>query len=160
MLPQHNRNFSGSGQQGQPSLGYGFDSYSTPTVPSNSHSSQGQRGNLPMDDGDVAMEDADPYNRTKYPSRPSHSQRPSGQFLSSEDSTTARKYSPMSTTLSPTSPYSGSPQQSVNTNFHPYSQSPSARQSPTRPNLYSTPSQQYYSANGMLGLTSHPRNPL
>jgi dual specificity protein kinase YAK1 len=150
MLPQHNRNFSGSGQQNQPGLVYGFEAYSTPTVPSNSHvSGAGQKQDLPMDDGDVAMEDADPYNRTKYPSRPTHSQRPSGQFLSTADeSSAARKYSPMSTALSPTSPYPGSPPQHAgHSNFHAYSQNSSARQSPTRPNLYSSPSQQYY-ANG------------
>lgn len=143
MLPQHNRNYSASGGQGQPTMGYGFDNYNHQTVPSNSYpvsSSGGQD-----DGGDVAMEDADAYNRNKYPSRPTNSQRPSGQFLSTaEDSAAARKYSPMSAALSPTSPYPGSPQQSLPPNFHAYSQNSSARQSPSRGTLYSTPSQQYY----------------
>lgn len=91
------------------------------------------------------MEDADPYNRMKYPSRPSHSQRPSAQYLGQEDSSAARRYSPMKV-LSPSSPYVPSSQQSSQSPYGQYpSQSTSARQSPTRSNHYSTPSQSYYS---------------
>ncbi|KAI4133984.1 MAG: hypothetical protein LQ347_001902 [Umbilicaria vellea] len=95
-------------------------------------------------DGDIAMEDADPYNRMKYPSRPSHSHRASAQYLSQEDSAAARRYSPMKN-LSPSSPYANSPQQSAHNAYGPYSgQNTSARQSPTRSNAYSAQSQSFY----------------
>ena len=91
------------------------------------------------------MEDADPYNRMKYPSRPNHSQRPSTQYLAQEESAAARRYSPMKA-LSPSSPYAPSSQQSSQSPYGHYpSQNTSARQSPTRSNHYSTPSQSYYS---------------
>lgn len=87
------------------------------------------------------MEDADPYNRTKYSSRSSHQQRPSGQYL---DSSAARRYSPVKP-LSPSSPYAPSSQQSVQSSYIQHSsQSTPARQSPTRPNIYSSPPQSYY----------------
>ena len=56
---------------------------------------------------DVQMEDADPYNRAKYPSRPAHQHRLSTSFLTSEMSSAAQRYSPMNATTSsnyPTSP--------------------------------------------------------
>ena len=154
MSPQHSRNYSGSSQpqQQQGTGGFNYDTFQpNSTVPSNS-----QGSSLPTppiraqnfgDDGDVAMEDADPYNRTKYPSRPGHAHRPSGQYLSHEESAAARRYSPMNMTLSPSSPYSSSPQQNhpAYSSFTPQSQS--ARQSPTRSNPYSSPSQQYYPQN-------------
>ncbi|KAJ9649587.1 dual specificity protein kinase yak1 [Coniosporium tulheliwenetii] len=60
-------------------------------------------------DGDVPMEDADPYNKPKYPSRPNHQHRHSSQFIQQEDSAAARRYSPMN--LSPSSPYGATSQQ-------------------------------------------------
>lgn len=138
---------NGSAQH-QPQSGYTYEAY-------HSISSQPQsmavspigtpRTRAYSGDGDVAMEDADPYNRMKYPSRPTHSQRPSAQHLGQEDSSAARRYSPM-TALSPSSPYAPSSQQSSQSPYGHYpSQSTSARQSPTRSNHYSTPSQSYYS---------------
>jgi len=50
-------------------------------------------------ENDVHMEDADPYNRSKYPSRPTHHHRLSAQFM---DSSAAQRYSPMSMTTSST----------------------------------------------------------
>ena len=148
----HSRNYSGSGQH-QPSAGFSYEAFHTPTVPSNPQTTATNLEEAPLkqefshDDGDVAMEDADPYNRMKYPSRPSHTQRPSQQYLSHEDSAAARRYSPMNT-LSPTTPYVSSPQQPAHSNYSAYhSQNHSARQSPTRSNVYSTPSQQYYPMN-------------
>ena len=146
----HVRNQSGSGQQQQyrPSAGYNYDA-SQSTAASATQSATGspaiasRNQDLMSDDGDVAMEDADPYNRLKYPTRPHHSHRPSGQYLS-EESAAARRYSPMNT-FSPTSPYTTSPQQSSHSSYNAYTpQSMSARQSPTRSNPYSSPSSQYY----------------
>ncbi|MCJ1472732.1 dual specificity protein kinase yak1 [Lambiella insularis] len=133
-MAQHSRNYSGSSQQQQQApVGFNYDSYHTPTLPSQSQSSAASPANSPHikqdynDDGDVAMEDADPYNRMKYPSRPSHSHRASSQYLTQEDSSAAKRYSPMNA-LSPSSPYAPS----------------SARQSPNRTSAYQPASSQSY----------------
>ena len=136
--------------QNQPQPGYSYEAYQTPSIPSQPQSMAVSPIGTPRTraysgDGDVAMEDADPYNRMKYPSRPTHSQRPSAQYLGQDDSSAARRYSPMKA-LSPSSPYAPSSQQSSQSPYGHYaSQSTSARQSPTRSNHYSTPSQSYYS---------------
>lgn len=140
---------NGSAQH-QPQPGYSYEAYQTPSIPSQPQSMAVSPIGTPRTraysgDGDVAMEDADPYNRMKYPSRPTHSQRPSAQYLGQEDSSAARRYSPMKA-LSPSSPYAPSSQQSSQSPYGHYaSQNTSARQSPTRSNHYSTPSQSYYS---------------
>jgi dual specificity protein kinase YAK1 len=98
-------------------------------------------------DGDVPMEDADPYKpKLNTGSRSSQQQRQSQQFLQQvqqEESAAARRYSPMN--LSPTSPYSGNPQQGGQnyTSFSPQTQS--NRQSPTRNNPYMASPNSYYS---------------
>ena len=104
-------------------------------------------------DGDVPMEDADPYNKPKYASRANHQQRHSQQFLQQEESSAARRYSPMN--LSPTSPYSGSTQQGGQnyTSFTP--QTHSNRGSPTRNNPYISPQQNYYSPPGTYSCQAH-----
>jgi dual specificity protein kinase YAK1 len=100
-------------------------------------------------DGDVAMDDADPYKPKYNMSRPSHQHRHSQQFLQQEESAAARRYSPMN--LSPTSPYSGNTQQGGQnyTSFPPQAQAQSQpqsnRQSPTRNNPYMSPPNSYYS---------------
>lgn len=135
---------NGSAQQPQSQSGHGYEPYQTPSMPSQPQSmavspigTPHASGYVPGD-GDVAMEDADPYNKMKYPSRPSHQPRPSGQFLGQEDSPAARRYSPMKAT--PSSPYA--PQQPSQSPYSQYpSQNTSARQSPTRSSHYSTPSQ-------------------
>ena len=86
-------------------------------------------------DGDLPMEDVDPYKQ-RQPPRPNNPNRHSSQFL--EDSAASRRYSPMNT--SPSSPSSlYSPQQpnfgSLNTMG--LQQSTSRRQSPSRTNPYS-----------------------
>ena len=162
MTPQHMRNYSGSGlqqsqqQSHQPSNSYSYEALQTPTVgqlppqPTISTPHSTQKEEFGIDDGDVAMEDADPYNRMKYPSR--HSNRTSMQYLPQEESAAARRYSPMNT-FSPTSPYTASSPQQPTTAYNPYTpQSLSARQSPNRTNAFSTPSQQYYPSNGNLYL--------
>lgn len=98
-------------------------------------------------DGDVPMEDADPYKPKYGMGRPNHQHRHSQQFLQQEESAAARRYSPMN--LSPTSPYAGNPQQAGQsyTSFSPQSQQQthSNRQSPTRNNPYISPPNSYYS---------------
>lgn len=82
-------------------------------------------------DVDVQMEDADPYNRAKYPSRPAHQHRLSTSFLSSEMSSAAQRYSPMNASTN-TATYSASPQSSTQGPFHHSGQIPNSGQSPTR----------------------------
>jgi dual specificity protein kinase YAK1 len=141
------------------------DPYASPTGPSRASSmaalpSPGgaqSRGPQYNDvDGDVPMEDADPYKPKFNASRASvnHQHRQSQQFLQQvqqqEESAAARRYSPMN--LSPTSPYSGPPQQGGQNyaSFSPQTQTqpPSSRQSPTRTNPYMSPANNYYSPPG------------
>lgn len=81
-------------------------------------------------ESDVQMEDADPYNRSKYPSRPTHQHRTSASYLGQESSA-ARRYSPMNV-LSPSLPYVSSPKQPPSAYSYSSAQTPSSRQSPTR----------------------------
>ena len=141
---------NGAAQHHPPHSGLGYDSYQTPSVPSHAQSMAASpigtpRARVFSGDGDVAMEDADPYNRMKYPSRPTHSHRSSTQYVPHEDSSAARRYSPMKTGT-PSSHYSATPQQSGQGSYSQYmSPNTSARQSPTRSQHYSTPPQSYYS---------------
>ena len=146
---------NGSAQQNPGSAAHGYEAYQTPSVPSQPQSMAASPTGTPRaraysGDGDVAMEDADPYNRLKYPSRPSHQHRTSGPYVPLEDSSAARRYSPMKA-LSPSMQYPQTPQQSNQGTYSAFnSQNTSARQSPTRPNPYSTPSQNYYPSPGKL----------
>lgn len=136
-----------SGLQHHPPSGVGYESYQTPTIPSHPQSMVASPAGTPRysADGDVAMEDADPYNRMKYPSRPTHSHRASAQYIPHDDSAAARRYSPMKT-VTPSSHHAASPLQSAQASHSQYMlQNSSARQSPTRSHQYSTPSQSYYS---------------
>lgn len=149
-LQQSREPASNSAQQQHPTnSGFVYEAYQNPSLPSHPHSIAASPIATPQTrnytgDGDIPMEDADPYNRMKYPSRPNHQHRASGQYLSQEDSAAARRYSPMKT-LSPSSPYAASPHHSSQP-YNSYTpQSPSTRQSPTRANIYATPSQNYYS---------------
>jgi dual specificity protein kinase YAK1 len=150
---------SGSAPQQPPPSGFSYEPYQTPSVPSHPHSIAASPTESPHarpynNGGDVTMEDADPYNRMKYPSRPNHQHRVSGQYLSQEDSTAARRYSPMKA-LSPSSPYATSPHQQNQPLYASYpSQNTSARQSPTRPHMYSSQSQSYYSSPSKSSILS------
>ncbi|KAL6244282.1 dual specificity protein kinase yak1 [Rhinocladiella similis] len=85
---------------------------------------------------DVPMEDADPYNRAKYPPRPAHQHRLSAQFLP-EISSAAQRYSPMN--LQPTGvAYPTSPKMQNPGSFSYLGQSQSSRQSPTRQSSYNS----------------------
>lgn len=105
-------------------------------------------------DGDLPMEDADPYNKQKYeserdlPIRPHHRNRPSQSqpylVQNDEASAAARRYSPMK--LSPSTPYTtGSPHSGNNSTaplqYTPYTPNQSTLQSPTRPSPYGSNSQ-------------------
>lgn len=127
--------------------------YASPSAPSRSStialqspSQPGSRGpDFNDNDGDVKMEDADPYKPKYNTQRPSHQQRQSQQFLQQEESAAARRYSPMN--MSPTSPYSAGTQHGGQsyTSFTPQVQSSSNRASPTRTNPYMSPPNSYYS---------------
>lgn len=146
------------------------DPYASPSAPSRSSTSALRSPSQPSsrgpdfndNDGDVKMEDADPY-KPKYntsTTRPSHQQRHSQQFLQQEESVAARRYSPMN--MSPTSPYSAATQQGGQnyTSFTPQVQSQSNRASPTRNNLnnpYMSPPNSYYSPPGTLRSTCRYR---
>ena len=138
-------------QHQQPSnTGYGYEAYQTPSLPSQPQSIAVSpigtpRARAYSQDArqDVTMEDADPYNKMKYPSRPNHQQRPSGQYLG-QDSSASRRYSPVKA-LSPSTPYTPSSTQGSQTPYSVHgSQNTSARQSPTRSSHYATPSQSNY----------------
>ena len=101
-------------------------------------------------DGDMIMEDADPYNKQKY-ARPAQNSNRMSQYLPTDqldaNSRAAARYSPMNT--SPTSSYVSSPQQQVSSNqYGSYTPQQSSRQSPSRQNAYASPTQQqrYYSS--------------
>jgi dual specificity protein kinase YAK1 len=81
---------------------------------------------------DVAMEDADPYNRAKYLPRPSHAHRLSAQFTA-EGSSAAQRYSPMN--VVPTGSHASSPKSAMQMNYQQHGP-PSSRQSPTRTHHY------------------------
>ena len=96
-----------SSHRPQPSTGGEYEAYHAPTSSAYTQGSPmaTSRSRAYSTDQDVSMEDADPYNRTKYPSRSSHQRRPSGHYLTNEDSSAARRYSPMKA-LSPGGQYS------------------------------------------------------
>lgn len=125
--------------------------YSTPALSnqtaslaiSSPPSASDTRTRNPMDysgdmDGDMHMEDADPFNKQKYARPPQQStSRPTSQYLPAEQadatSRAAARYSPMHT--SPTTSYvSSTPSQNQ---F--YTPQQSARQSPSRHNPYASP---------------------
>ncbi|OSS54971.1 hypothetical protein B5807_00639 [Epicoccum nigrum] len=132
---------------------YASPSAPSPSAPSRSStialqspSQPGSRGpEFNDNDGDVKMEDADPYKPKYNTQRPNHQHRQSQQFLQQEESAAARRYSPMN--MSPTSPYSGGTQHGGQsyTSFTPQVQSNSNRASPTRTNPYMSPPNSYYS---------------
>jgi dual specificity protein kinase YAK1 len=106
-------------------------------------------------DGDMPMEDADPYNKQKYSRSATNSNRNSQYLPANPDDVTSRtaaRYSPMNT--SPTSPYLPAPQQQQQqqvggNQYSSYTpQQQSARQSPTRQNPYASPTstQRYYAS--------------
>lgn len=141
--------------QSQPPVGYTYETFQTPGIPPPSVASASKTVSMAssptatprsrdyVTDTDTTMEDADPYNRAKYPTRPSHHSRPSAQFFPTEESSAARRYSPMSV-LSPSMPYNVSPGKSQNPYaFHQGSNS--SRRSPATSLNYSSPPKAYQS---------------
>ncbi|KAF3492244.1 CMGC/DYRK/YAK protein kinase [Arthroderma uncinatum] len=161
------------GQTHQPPRGFTYETYQPPgtvsKVPSSlrpssmasSPSGTGTGAGTPSTrdlDQDTPMEDADPYNRAKYPSRPAAHQRSSSQFLANEESSTAaRRYSPMNV-LSPALPYNVSPNTSQNTYGFPPTAQSSSHPSPTNTNNFST-SQSYQSPPSAPSRPHAPRLP-
>ena len=127
---QQHHSFNYDSFQPTSSNSNGLSMSSTPSATSHSRDYNG--------DTDVPMEDADPYNRSKYPSRPTHQHRSSTQYLGHEGSSAAQRYSPMNA-LSPTVPYPSSPK-----SFSYQNQTPGSRQSPTRQSYFPNSSQHYH----------------
>ena len=142
---QLGRDTGGQAQQHHISSSYDYDSYQSASAASNGLSmastpSATSHSNEYNGETDVPMEDADPYNRSKYPSRPVHQRGSSTQYLTHQGSSAAQRYSPMDM-LSP-SGYASSPKsQSQNSTYQNHSSA--SRQSPTRQNYFPSVSQQY-----------------
>ncbi len=118
------------------SSSYEYESYQSNAVASNGLSmastpSAASHSNEYNGETDVPMEDADPYNRSKYPSRPIHQRGSSAGFLTRQGSTAAQRYSPMDM-LSPSGAYASSPKSQSQSSFSYQNQTPGSRQSPTR----------------------------
>ena len=133
---QQGHEYNGQSSQFQSPTEYSQETYQAPPSASNTISMGSTPSATPIKqeyvaDLDIPMEDADPYNRAKYPSRPMQSHRSSTQYLANEESTAARRYSPMNM-LSPSTTQNSSPKQPSRNSYNYPTQSSSARQSPTR----------------------------
>lgn len=162
--PQQLPSKYGQPPQSQPPVGYTYETFQTPGTTSNPPSAGPNSKPMSMasspaatprsrdyvSDADTTMEDADPFNRTKYPARPNHHSRASAQFLAqtNEESSAARRYSPMNNVMSPPLSYPVSPGKSQGAYGFPQGpQNPQnhARRSPTRAPEYASPPQGYQS---------------
>lgn len=155
--PQLGPKYGGQPQQSQPPVGYTYEAFQTPGIAAKPASTGMNSKSVSMasspaatprsrdyvTDADTTMEDADPYNRAKYSTRPSHHSRPSSQYFPSEESSAARRYSPMNV-LSPSMPYNTSPGKPHNAYAFPPGPNQS-RRSPTRVPNYSSPPQPFQS---------------
>lgn len=150
--------YGGQPPQSQPPMGYTYEPFQTPgiaakppSIGSNSKSMSmasspvaTPRSRDYVTDADTTMEDADPYNRAKYSTRPSHNSRPSSQFFSNEESSAARRYSPMNVLSSPPSSMSYNTSPGKNPNSYAFPPGPNnSRRSPARAPNYSSPPQAY-----------------
>lgn len=158
--PQQLASKYGQPPQSQPPVpGYTYETFQTPGTTSKSPSAGPNSKPVSMassptatsrsrdyvTDADATMEDADPYNRAKYPSRPNNHNRASSQFLSqAEESSAARRYSPMNV-LSPPMSYPTSPGKSQQGYSFPPSAPGQTRRSPARSADYASPPQGYQS---------------
>jgi dual specificity protein kinase YAK1 len=139
------RDYNGAGAS-QPPAGFTYEQYQggSNSHPQSMAASPTATPQMRDQNGDVAMHDADLYSGIKYPMRPHHqhhlsNSRSSSHHAPQEQSSAAQRYSPMEA-LSPSSPFTASPQNSQN----PYgAQSASHRSSPTRPGAYSSPNSYY-----------------
>lgn len=149
--------YGGQQQHAKPPVGYTYESFQTPVAVTNppsggSNSKPVSMASSPVatprsrdyvTDADTTMEDADPYNRAKYSTKSNHHSRPSSQYLPNEESSAARRYSPMNV-LSPSMPYSSSPGKAQNSYAFPVRQG-NSQWSPTRTSNYTSPPQAYQS---------------
>lgn len=157
--PQQLASKYGQPPQSQPPVGYTYETFQTPAAskPAGLNSKPVSMASSPtatprtrdyVTDADTTMEDADPYNRAKYPSRPNHHSRASSQFLAqaeeSPSSSAARRYSPMNILSSPMS-YPTSPGKSQASYGFPPTASAQSRRSPVRAADYSSPPLGYQS---------------
>lgn len=149
-LPSHQQAASKYGQpQSQPPVGYTYETLQTPATSSQVPSAGTNSNTVSMatspttprtrdyitGGADATMEEADPYNRTKYSSK--HQSRPSSQLLNhAEESSAARRYSP-GNVVSPPMSYPPSPGKQGQYGFTP--QSASSRRSPSKPEYASPP---------------------
>lgn len=155
--PQQLASKYGQPPQSQPPVGYTYETFQTPVTTSKAPSAGSNSKTVSMassptatprtrdyvTDADTTMEDADPYNRAKYPSRPNHN-RASSQFLNqAEESSAARRYSP-GNVLSPPMSYPTSPGKSQGSYGFPSAPQNASRRSPARPE-YASPPQGYQS---------------
>ncbi|KAI9797267.1 MAG: dual specificity protein kinase yak1 [Piccolia ochrophora] len=156
--PPSARDVNSTAQMHQQSpAGFSYESYPTSSIPSRPQSMATSPSGTPHGrqaerngDGDVHMQDADPYARVKYPTRTNHqaqlsssSSRTAPQYASQDESSASRRYSPMDT-LSPSSPYGANLQQSAQGSMGTFmQQGSSSRQSPTRASNYSSSSPYY-----------------
>jgi dual specificity protein kinase YAK1 len=95
-------------------------------------------------DGDIKMEDADPYkpkHASLHMSHASHQRLPSN--VQQEESVAARRYSPMN--LSPSSPFTAAAQPASQSPYTSYTPQSSTRASPTRTS-YVAPPNSYYAS--------------
>ncbi|RAK96996.1 putative protein kinase Yak1 [Aspergillus ibericus CBS 121593] len=144
-------------QHSQPPVGYSYEPFQAPgttvkppsiapnsrTVSMASSPAATPRSRDYVTDADTTMEDADPYNRAKYSTRPTQHSRPSSQYFPNEESSAARRYSPMNV-LSPSLSFNASPGKSHNSYaFPPGPNQP--RRSPTRGSTYASPPQAFQS---------------
>jgi dual specificity protein kinase YAK1 len=136
-----------AGGQHLNAAGFGYDQYQAMSSAANNMSVSSTPASTPHShnynsEGDVPMEDADPYNRTKYPSRPAPHQRSSSQYIPHEGSAAAQRYSPMNM-FNAAGQFTSSPKSQSQTQAgYPYqSQTPRSRQSPTRQNHFGSPQQ-------------------
>lgn len=120
-------------QQANLQEGFSYEPYQRSAANSSAVAMNSNTG-LPTQDyarngeNDVQMEDADPYNRSKYPSRPTHHHRLSAQYI---ESSAAQRYSPMNVTPSGAQYVSSPKSQQGPFPFTPQ-QATASRQSPTR----------------------------
>ena len=141
--------------------GFGYDQYQAMSSAANNVSVSSLPAPTPHShkynsEGDVPMEDADPYNRTKYPSRPAHQHRTSSQYIAHEGSAAAQRYSPMNM-LSAGGQFAPSPksQSQSQTGYTFQSQTPRSRQSPTRQNHFGSPQQYHESPSKHIFVDRH-----
>ena len=113
--------------------------------------------------GDVAMHDADPYEKAKPSSRAHHQHHESvtstrsGPPLGSHDESSAtRRYSPMDT-LSPSSPYTADFRSSTQNAVPRGGQSQGSHSSLTRHDPLSSPAQMYHSSPGRWSIVEGDR---